>query len=235
VTTQVEVARRRTLEESERGIPVRKTILRAAAAALAVALLPVPGAGAQQPDVDASVNQFAYATNIIHIDGHDYMYLVGAERISHAAGDTKTKAFAKRTKCLTLEKKHIKLIACAAFVFPRRIPDEDFAFDPLMDSASVRMTRDGARTAMRWTGRGTPEPGVSPYADESYGVGVYGDLFRAARARGRILDERYPPRGMGFAVLIEGAAVEGYTGEDVTISRTRNGGLRITALYEVPR
>lgn len=205
------------------------------ACALLLGLVPGASVGAQEPGVDASVNEFAYATNIVHEDGADYMYIVGAQRTAHAGGRTKTTAYAKRTKCLTLERKHIKLIACAAFVAPRRIPDAAFAFDPLMDSASVRFRRKGARTAMSWRGRGTPEPSIAPYADESYGAGAFGELWRNARARGKILGERYPKGRFGFAVLMEGVAAEGYPGRGVRITPMSDGTLRVEARYRVPR
>lgn len=205
------------------------------AGSLVLGLIPGAAVYGREPRVDASVNQFAYATNIVHKDGADYMYVVGAERTARAAGRTRTTAYAKRTKCLTLERKHLKLIACAAFVNPRRIPEDAFAFDPLMDSVSVRFARKGVRTAVSWRGRGVPEPSIAPYADASYGAGAYGELWRNARARGHILGERYPRGGFGFAVLSQGAAVEGSPGQDVKITRLDDGNLRVEARFRVPR
>jgi hypothetical protein len=40
---------------------------------------------------------------------------------------------------------------------------------------------------------------------------------------------------MGFAVLMEGALAEAYTGEGVTITPTDNGGYEVTATYRIPR
>jgi hypothetical protein len=213
---------------------VRK-VLGAISAIVVLGLAPLPGAGAQEPGVYASVSQFAYATNIVHQGGHDYMYLVGADRNQVIGGKTRTTAFAKRVRCLTLERKRLKMIACAAFVFPKRIPDRAFEFDTLMDSASVRFKGKDGTTAMRWTGRGTPEPNAAPYADASYGAGAYGEVYRNARARGKILGQRYPKSRMGFSILIEGAMAEGYVGEDVSITPIEGGGYKVTALYRIPR
>lgn len=212
-----------------------RKLLGGLAAVVALGLAPLPVGHAQPPGVHASVSQFAYATNIIHKDGDDYMYLVGAQRNTRVDGRTRTTAFAKRAKCLTMKRKRIKLIVCAAFVFPRRIPENAFDFDPLMESASVRFKRKGVATAMRWAGRGTPEPNVSPYADASYGAGAYAEMYRIARASGKILGERYPRGRMGFSLLIEGAMAEGYTSRDVSIVPAENGGYAVTARFRVPR
>ena len=216
-----------------------RTSRRARLAALVVVAVglvaPPAGAQASRPGAEAIVSQFAYATNIVHKDGSDYMYLAGAERSTRSNGRTKTVAFAERSKCLTLQKKNLKLIACAAFVYPRRIPDAAFEFDPLLESASVWMKGKGGRTAMRWAGRGTPEPDAGPYADAGYGAGAYADLYRSARASGRILDERYPKGGFGFALMDEGVGAEGYTSRNVTVTRMDNGALKIEARYRIPR
>ena len=205
------------------------------AAATLLGVLPGATVRAQEPGVHASTSQFAYATNIIHERGHDYMYLVGAHRSARVDGRTRTTGFAKRSKCLTLEKKRMKLIVCAAFVSPRRIPDKAFAFDPLMESASVRFRRKGERTAMSWRGRGVPEPLFAPFADAEYGAGAYAELWRDARARGTILGTRYPPRGLGFAVLSEGGMAEGWAGSGMTVTRMSDGTLKVEARFRVPR
>jgi hypothetical protein len=197
-------------------------------------LLPFPAASGQEPGVDARVSQFAYATAIVHKGGADYMYIAGAQRMTRVDGRTKTTGYAKKSKCVTLERKHIKLIACAAFVFPHRIPDAAFEFDPLLESASVRMKDKGGATGMSWAGRGTPEPYAQPYADASYG-GAYAEVYRIAKARGKILGERYPRGWMGFALLNEGVMAEGYTSRNVSIAPLDNGAYRVTALYRVPR
>jgi hypothetical protein len=202
--------------------------------ALLLGLLGLPGAQAQEPGADAAVSQFAYATTIVQKGGDDYMYLVGAERFSQVGGRTRTTAFAKRTKCLTLEKKHMKLIVCAAFVFPKRIPENAFEFDLLMDSARVRIKDKGRPTAMKWTGRGTPEPYAAPYANVAYG-GAYAEMYRMARANGKILGERYPKGPMGFALLIQGAMAEGYTSDEMTITPLDGGGYAVSGVFRVPR
>jgi hypothetical protein len=206
-----------------------------ATGAVLVGLLPSSGARAQEPGVDASISQLAYATNIVRHGGHDYMYIVGAEHVTRPNGRTRTTAYAKRSRCVTLEKKHIKLIACAAFVFPKRIPENAFEFDPLLQSARVRIKGKDGRTDVKWSGRSTPEPNASPFADASYGAGAYAEVYRVARASGTILGERYPRGPMGFALLIEGAMAEAYTAGDTTITRMDNGALKIETRRRIPR
>lgn len=206
-------------------------------AVLAGTLVPTSvSAGAPGPGADAGIGQFAYATSIVHMDGHDYMYIAGGQRSIRANGKTRTTAYAKRARCLTMNTKRIKLIACAAFIFPRRVPERAFEFDPLLESARLRLPGKGGEgsTAMSWKGRGVPEPDAGPYADPSYGGGVYADAYRNARAGGKILGERFPAR-YGFALLMEGAGAGAYTGRNVSITPTESGALKVEALYRIPR
>jgi hypothetical protein len=221
--------------DKERSPAVRRRSL-VVAAFVAASLVPVPAsAEVPRPGADASVNQLAYATSIVHKDGRDYMYVAGASRSVQSNGRTRTTAFAKKARCLTMKTKRIKLIACAAFIFPQRVPDKAFEFDPLLDSAALRFRNKDGATAMTWKGRGTPEPGFGPYADPDYGAGVYGELYRGARAGGKILDEPYPARRFGFALLMEGVDAEGFTSRNVTIRPTKSGALKVEALYRIPR
>ncbi|HEY7875570.1 MAG TPA: hypothetical protein VIG64_10670 [Actinomycetota bacterium] len=200
------------------------------------AVVPVSSSsGAALPGAEASVEQFAYATSILHEDGRDYMYVAGAQRATSSNGRTRTVAFAKKARCLSMKTKRIKLIACAAFINPRRVPDGAFEFDPLLGSSDLRFRQHGRLTSMSWEGRGTPEPDAGPYADLEFGGGANASLYRAARARGKILDERYPPRRYGFALLVEGADAFGYTSRELTITRARGGAIKVEALYRIPR
>jgi hypothetical protein len=217
---------------------LRRAGVRSTLVAIAVVAGITPGghAGAAPlPGADAVVSQFAYATSILHIDGRDYMYLTGANRLMRPDGRTRTTAFAKRARCLTMKTKRMKLIACAAFIFPRRVAEGAFEFDPLLGSAALRFRNQDGLTDMSWKGRGTPEPDAGPYLDPNYGGGVYADVYRAARARGTILDEPYPARRFGFALISEGAEADGFTSRNVTITRTHGGALKVRALYRIPR
>jgi hypothetical protein len=205
------------------------------AAVVAVGLLPAwPATASVRPGADAAASQFAYATSIVHVDGHDYMYLTGAHR-TMSPDHTRTTAFAKRARCLTMKTKRLKLIACAAFVFPRRVSEDAFEFDPLLDSARLHFHNGRGRTDMTWAARGTPEPDAGPYVDPNYGGGVYADIWQGAVAHGKIIGERYPARRFGFALLSEGASFDGYSGRDMTITPVAGGALKVEALYRIAR
>jgi hypothetical protein len=193
-------------------------------------------AAAKDPKAFAGLTQFAYATNIVHIRGDDYMVLAGAERVTRADGTTRTTAYAQRSRCATLERKHFKVIACATFVFPHKVPAGAFDFDPLLDSARLRLSERAGQTNVRWAGRGLPSPDAWPGADPQYGAGVYADVYRDARARGRILVLAYNARRLGsFAIFDEGAFAEAYQVRGARITRMDDGALKVRARYKVAR
>ena len=204
-------------------------------AAVVSALGPAARAGLE-PEAVATVSQRAYASTVVHLHGADYMILAGAEHVTKATGATRTTAYAKKTKCATLERKRIKLIACAAFVFPRKIPARAFDFDPLLDSARLRFHKPGQPTSLRWQGRGTPSPDGFPGADPSYGAYAYAEVSREARANGRIVGLPYSGKHFAsFALLDEGTDAEAYDARGMKITRLPGGVLKVRAVYRIPR
>jgi hypothetical protein len=191
---------------------------------------------AKEPKAAVALTQFAYATNIVHMRGADYMVLAGAQRVTRVDGRTRTTAYAQRSRCATLERKHFKVIACATFVYPHKVPDRAFAFDPLLDSARLRLSEREGRTDVRWAGRNVPSPDASPGADPQYGAGVYADVYRDARATGRITGLAYTPRRLGsYAILDEGGFAEAYQARGMRITRLDDGGLKVSARYRIAR
>lgn len=207
--------------------------LLATIAALAPALPAAPAAGAQAGG-RVAMTQFAYATNLVHIGRSDYMIIAGAARVTNPAGRTRTTAYAKKSKCATLQKKHFKVIACSTFVWPRRIPDGNFTFDPSLDSAAARWRHDGRRTSLSWRGVHLPSPDGSPGADPGYGAYAQANLYRDARAGGRIVGIPYRTHHFGaFALLVEGGDGEVRSGRGLHIRRTASGALKVRALYRI--
>jgi hypothetical protein len=190
----------------------------------------------KEPKAGGSLTQFAYASNIVRIKGADYMILAGATRVTKPTGAVKTTAYAQRSKCATLERKRIKVIACATFVFPHKVPARTFEFDPLMESAGLRLPNGGRPTELTWKGLGTPSPDAAPGADPQYGAFAYAELYRNARADGRLLGVQYHGRHFGaFAILNEGVGADAYQSRGLRIERLPGGALKVRAVYRLPR
>jgi hypothetical protein len=205
--------------------------------ALGALLMPlVAHAAPKDPKAHAALSQLAYATNIVHMKGADYMVLAGGQRVTRPDGTSRTTAYAQHSKCATLRRRHFKIIACATFVRPHKVASGAFEFDPLLESARLRLAERGERTNVRWVGRHIPSPDAWPGADPQYGAGVYADVYRDARARGRISGIAYKPGRLGsFAIFDEGAFADVYRARGVRITRLDNGALRVRARYVLGR
>lgn len=203
-------------------------------ATCAAALALVGPAGAA-PHPVATVRQAAYATNIVHMRGANYLVLAGASRTTRPNGTTRTVGYAKRSKCATLDKKNITLIACATFVFPRRIPSDAFDFDPLLGSAQTRFDRRLGTTSLSWRGVQDPDPNADYYADPSYGAEAGPEVSRGARAAGRIVGIPYRPRHYGaWALLVEQGDGGARTGP-LRVRSLPGGAIEVTLVTRVPR
>lgn len=216
--------------------PVRTTALSVVLAAVTLAsTLALPAAPvAARPKAVADAVQMAYASNIVRHAGANYFIVAGATRRTNPAGKTITTAFAQRSKCATLHKKRITLIACAAYVFPRKVPARVFDFDPLMQSARLHLTSH--RTALSWAGRGTPSPDAAPWADPGYGAVAGVDASRGARVDGRILGSAYPAHKFAaFGFLDEGAQAAVLESAGAKVVAGSPGVLVFRARYRVPR
>jgi hypothetical protein len=196
---------------------------------VAVATMFAPHASARMapgPGAGADLSNLAFASDNVRIGKHLYLYFGGGYDGINSAGKSYSRGFAGRGRCFTFKRKQIKLTICMATAKSRKIADEDFVFDPALQSASLSLSGPKGKTELDWTGKGRPEPGASPAADPSYGAFAWADLYRNARARGKILGRKIPLKGFSaWSFLDEGAMAYASSHGSSTTVWTSPGGL----------
>lgn len=179
-------------------------VLMMLAGGVARAATALPQAADRGPGIVAVTDLFqtADASWMVHEHGNTYMYFGGAYRSidvdkSHSYG------YAGRTKCVVVTRKHFKVTVCVGSAPTHKIPDQTFAFDPALQSASVAFKKDGERNKVHWTGNAPPYPDAFPDAG-TWGAVALADVSADARATGHVKGRDFTHPG-GFSFLDEGA------------------------------
>lgn len=198
-------------------------------------LLAVAPASAQEPELPV----FAYGGGAqeawadwteIHGD-HGVWYLAYGVRHLGPEGLI-TLGMVAKGRCHVQRGKHFMSISCMARGRVVQLAEEDFVFDPLLDTASLRLETDGFTHRVGWTGSGDraePNSWTGTYAS-SWGAdaGAGAGLFRAARPSGRVYGETIRSRGfMDMSYLGESAGAGAF-------ASTYGGPVELTRTFRIP-
>lgn len=172
----------------------------------------------------AALFQGALVTTQARVGGRLFMYLAGGTKGVADNGTQFAFGFAARGPCISIKRKQFKMTMCTASFRPHEIADEDFTFDPALDSAHLRLHEGKDRASVAWTGRGDRQPDAGPEADPGYGAYAYADVYRDAKAKGVVLGRRIETGHFGdWSFLDEGADAEVSTHGPLKFWRTADG------------
>jgi hypothetical protein len=208
-------------------------MVRLGALATALALV-LGGAAAADPGVYAGADQWADGSWIVGKGPRpDFYFAIGYRTL--AEDGVVTVGAVGKGRCTVQKGKNWTMISCVASGRGKEIPMEDFRMDPLLESASLRVTLQGYRHTVSWSGRGrAPMASADVQASDGY-ASAGGGIFRLAKAAGRVFGHKLSSGGRDlFAFLMEGAGAGAYTYYgDVTF--LQGGRVRYEVSFRSPR
>lgn len=216
---------------------MRKLLILGLAAILLVSAS--PAWPADEPEAHAQASQDASA-DFMRLRGNhgDYFFVIGAHVVSSKGA--RTYAVLGRGECDVFRGKHITVIFCSASGRAQPIPQENFAIDPLLERATLRVRSGGRRHRMSWTAA-SPVPSPDAWAEPSDSFSyAYTTAYKDGKAKGHAFGRALRTSRMDFAWMSEGVDAYVYSG-DRSVRRwveTRPGGAQIVhsrLRIEIPR
>jgi len=201
--------------------------------AAALAVIPLP-ASADSPGAYAGAYQAAVADWLVFED-RDTATLYFALGF-HNTGDDGLGTYGAvgKGKCRVTRDRNFTVIMCMASGKMKRIPLEDFEFDPVLSSARLAVSSGGFDHAIEWASRGDPAPGGS-VGWEGTSAHAGAGASRNARASGTVFGKRLADGRYSMAFLNEGAGGEAYAGAGRSIEFTDDGRVVVNVTYSLPR
>lgn len=209
-----------------RAIATIVTGLIAALVAMPVSAAPAPpgaGVGAeQQADADW-----------VKLKGKSGKYYFAfAERMVDA-GAVVTMAAVGQGDCTVSKSKNFTMIMCNARGKATEIPTEDFALDPALGSASMKVTMGKTTHQVAWTASDDAPSTFAGQAVGPSGAEAAAGMAREATATGTLFGKKLTAGGDHFAFLAQGAGAGAYT--RVTRIDYPSGVVRAKIRFRIPR
>ena len=197
------------------------------------ALIAVPvSAAPAAPGAGAGVAQFAEA-DWVRIKGKTGTYYFAfAERMVHDGG-VSTIGVVGRGDCTVDKNKHFTMIMCEASGKGKEIPPEDFVLDPVLGSASLKVTLGKTTHQASWI---AADDAPTVYAGQVVGpdgADAESGMARYATAAGTLFGKKLKSTDNDFAFLIQGAGAGAYT--RVTSFDYDDGVVHATTRFRIPR
>ena len=186
---------------------------------------PAPGAG-------AAAGQAAEA-DWVKIKGKSGKYYFAfAERMIEG-GTAMTIAGVGKGDCTVSKSKHFTMIMCEGSGRAKEIPTEDFTLDPVLASASMKVTLGKTTHQASWTASDDAPTTYAGQAVGPFGAEAAGGMARDATATGTLFGKKLTPAGEHFAYLVQGAGA-GVSTRTTRIDR-RKGIVHAKIRFRIPR
>lgn len=189
---------------------MRRTVIAALVAAL---MLPLVAAPAQ-----AVVYQDAVAIWVKPQGNKLIAYFAIAERYVEPGAGLVTLAGVAKGECRVLRRRHFEMVSCTIFGRLQEIPFEDFVVDPLLGSASMKVTVRGMTHEVSWTAADLGPTTAGGFEAGPGGAGGGVGMARYMDAEGTVFGRTLEGGGeYDLAVLTQSA------GAGIGLSFSRNG------------